>query len=76
VVFFAKFLALGDLRLALLSGESGYGNESVLLTLEECQQPYLLWVRQLRDVQSLVAQRLTGQDWCRPNIQGFQKVQA
>jgi hypothetical protein len=32
---------LGDRRPALVRGDSGYGNEGILLTLEERQQPYL-----------------------------------
>jgi hypothetical protein len=37
---------LGERRPALVRGDSGYGNEGILLTLEERQQPYLLRLRQ------------------------------
>jgi len=46
---------LGDKRPALVRGDSGYGNEGILVTLEQRQQPYLLRLRQTKNVQRLVA---------------------
>jgi hypothetical protein len=42
---------LGDKRPALVRGDSGYGNEGILLELEERDQPYLLRLRQTANVQ-------------------------
>jgi Transposase DDE domain group 1 len=39
---------LGDKRPALVRGDSGYGNEAILLELESRAQPYLLRLRQTR----------------------------
>jgi hypothetical protein len=44
---------LGDKRPALVRGDSGYGNEGILLTLEEHEQPYLLRLRQTKNVQAV-----------------------
>jgi hypothetical protein len=59
-------------------GDSGYGNESILATLEERRQPYLLQLRlrQTKNVQRLVAQQFARDDWSRPDSQGCQMVQA
>ena len=46
---------LGDKRTALVRGDSGYGNEGMLLELESRNQPYLLRLRQTANVQRLVA---------------------
>jgi hypothetical protein len=67
---------LGNRRPALVRGDSGYGNEGILLTLEERKQPYLLQLRQTKNVQRLVAQQFTREDWSRPDNQGCQMVQA
>ncbi|WP_154402285.1 transposase, partial [Ornithinimicrobium cavernae] len=67
---------LGDKRPALVRGDSGYGNEGILLTLEERDQPYLLRLRQTQNVQRLVAQQFSRQDWSRPDSQGCQMVEA
>jgi hypothetical protein len=67
---------LGDRRPALVRGDSGYGNEGILLTLEQRQQPYLLRLRQTKNVQRLVAQQFASQDWSRPDNQGCQMVEA
>jgi hypothetical protein len=67
---------LGDKRPALVGGNSGYRNEGILLTLEERRQPYLLRLRQTKNVQRLVAQQFTRDDWSRPDSQGCQMVQA
>ena len=67
---------LGDKRPALVRGDSGYGNEGILLTLEERNQPYLLRLRQTTNVQRLVAQQFARQDWSRPDNQGCQMVEA
>jgi hypothetical protein len=63
-------------NLRLVRGDSGYGNEGILLTLEEHQQPYLLRLRQTKNVQRLVAQQFARQDWSRPDSQGCQMVEA
>ena len=47
---------LGERRPALVRGDSGYGNEGILRTLEQRKQPYLLQLRQTQNVQRLVAQ--------------------
>ena len=67
---------LGDRRPALVRGDSGYGNEGILLTLEERGQPYLLRLRQTKNVQRLVAQQFSRQDWIRADNQGCQMVEA
>jgi hypothetical protein len=46
---------LGDKQPALVRGDSGYGNEGILLTLEARGQTYLLRLRQTQNVQRLVA---------------------
>ena len=66
---------LGDKAPALVRGDSGYGNEGILLTLEERDQPYLLRLRQTGNVQRLVAQQFARDDWSRPDKQGCQMVQ-
>lgn len=67
---------LGDKRPAVVRGDSGYGNEGVLLELESRAQPYLLRLRQTKSVQRLVAQQFAREDWSRPDSQGCQMVQA
>lgn len=67
---------LGNRRPALVRGDSGYGNEGIVLTLEERGQPYLLRLRQTKNVQRLVAQQFARQDWSRPDNQGCQMVEA
>jgi Transposase DDE domain group 1 len=67
---------LGNRRPTLVRGDSGYGNEGILLTLEERKQPYLLRLRQTKNVQRLVAQQFTREDWSRSDNQGCQMVQA
>jgi len=63
-------------RPALVRGDSGYGNEGILLELElELEsrgQPYLLRMRQTANVQRLVAMPFARQDWSRPDSQGGQ----
>ena len=66
---------LGDRRPALVRGDSGYGNEGILLQLEERGQPYLLRLRQTANVQRLVARQFARQDWSRADNQGCQMVQ-
>ena len=61
---------LGDKRPALVRGDSGYGNEGVLLELEGRGQPYLLRLRQTKNVQRLVARQFARADWSRPDRQG------
>ena len=67
---------LGDKRPALVRGDSGYGNEGILVELESRQQPYLLRLRQTKNVQRLVAQQFARDDWSRPDNQGCQMVEA
>ena len=67
---------LGDKRPALVRGDSGYGNEGILLELEQRAQPYLLRLRQTKNVQRLVAQQFSRTDWSRPDRQGCQMVEA
>ena len=62
-------------RPALVRGDSGYGNEGILLELESRGQPYLLRLRQTANVQRLVAQQFARQDWSRPDNQGCQMVE-
>jgi hypothetical protein len=66
---------LADRRPALVRGDSGYGNEGILAELESRGQPYLLRMRQTANVQRLVAQQFTRQDWSRPDSQGCQMVE-
>jgi hypothetical protein len=67
---------LGDKHPALVRGDSGYGNEGILVELEERGQPYLLRLRQTKNVQRLVAQQFARQDWSRADNQGCQMVEA
>lgn len=54
---------LQDRRPALVRGDSGYGNEGILLTLEEREQRYLLRLRQTKNVQRLVLRQFARQGW-------------
>jgi hypothetical protein len=67
---------LGDKRPAMVRGDSGYGNEGILLELEGRGQSYLLRLRQTANVQRLVAQQFGRTDWSRPDNQGCQMVEA
>jgi hypothetical protein len=67
---------LADRRPALVRGDSGYGNEGVLLELEARSVPYLLRLRQTANVQRLVAQAFGRTDWSRPDAQGCQMIEA
>jgi hypothetical protein len=67
---------LGDKAPALVRGDSGYGNEGILVELEARTQPSLLRLRQSANVQRLVRQQFTREDWSRPDSQGCQMVQA
>jgi Transposase DDE domain group 1 len=67
---------LGNRRPALVRGDSGYGNEGILVELEQRAQPYLLRLRQTKNVQRLVAQQFGRSDWSRPDSQGCQMVEA
>ena len=66
---------LADRRPALVRGDSGYGNEGILLELESRKQPYLLRLRQTANVQRLVRRQFERQDWSRPDTQGCQVVE-
>ena len=63
-------------RPALVRGDSGYGNEGILLELESRAQPYLLRLRQTANVQRLVAQQFARQDWSRADNHGCQMVES
>jgi hypothetical protein len=56
---------LGGKRPAVVRGDSGYGNEGILLELEleGRGQPYVLRLRQTANVQRLVARQFERQDW-------------
>ena len=62
-------------RPALVRGDSGYGNEGILLELERREQPYLLRLRQTANVQRLVAQQFARQDWGLADNQGCQMAE-
>jgi len=71
---------LDDRRPALVRGDSGYGNEGILVELERRQQPYLLRLRQTENgqtenVQRLGAQQVAQDDWTRADSQGCQMVE-
>lgn len=66
---------LGDKRPALVRGDCGYGNEGILLELEQRRQPYLLRLRQTKNVQRLVARQFSRMDWSRADAQGCQVVE-
>lgn len=53
---------------AKVRGDSGFGNEGVLLELESRDQRYLLRLRQTANVQRLVAQQFARQDWSRADL--------
>jgi hypothetical protein len=65
---------LADKRPALVRGDSGYGNEGILLELEQRQQPYLLRLRQTANVQRLVRRHWSSQDWSAADSQGCQML--
>ena len=66
----------GNRRPALVRGDSGYGNEGILTELESRDQPYLLRLRQTKNVQRLVAQQFARTDWSPADSQGCQMVEA
>ena len=66
---------LGDGRPSLVRGDTGYGNEGILLELERRSQPYLLRLRRTANVQRLVAMQFARQDWSRPDSHGCQMVE-
>lgn len=66
---------LGDKRPALVRGDSGYGNEGILLELEQRAQRYLLRLRQTANVQRLVAMAFGRSDWSRADSQGCQMIE-
>ena len=59
----------------MVRGDCGYGNEGILLTLEERHQPYLLRLRQTKNVRRLVERQFARNDWTRPDSQGCQMVE-
>ena len=62
-------------RPTLVRGDSGYGNEGILLTLEARQQPYLLRLRQTKNVVRLVERQFARNDWTRPDHHGCQMIE-
>jgi Transposase DDE domain len=62
-------------RPVLVGGDSGCGNEGILLELEGRGQPYLLRLHQTANVQRLVAQQFARQDWSRADSHGCQMVE-
>ena len=66
---------LGSRRPAIVRGDCGYGNEGILVELEQRQQPYLLRLRQTKNVQRLIARQFGRSDWSRPDAQGCQVVE-
>lgn len=62
-------------RPQLVRGDSGYGNEGILLTLESRHQPYLLRLRQTKNVLRLVERQFARSDWTRPDNQGCQMIE-
>jgi hypothetical protein len=66
---------LGQQRPTLVRGDCGYGNEGILLTLEQRSQPYLLRLRQTKNVQRLVQRQFGRLDWSQADAQGFQAVE-
>ena len=66
---------LGEQRPALVRGDCGYGNEGILIELEQRSQPYLLRLRQTKNVQRLVARQFGRGDWSRADTQGCQAVE-
>lgn len=66
----------GDRRPALVRGDSGYGNEGILLALESRAQRYLLRLRQTANVKRLVAMAFGRTDWSRADAQGCQMLES
>jgi hypothetical protein len=66
---------LGSRRPAIVRGDCGYGNEGILVELEQRQQPYLLRLRQTKNVQRLIARQFGRSDWSQPDAQGCQVVE-
>jgi hypothetical protein len=66
---------LGDKRPALVRGDSGYGNEGILLELEQRGQRYLLRLRQTANVKRLVAMAFGRTDWSPADAQGCQMIE-
>jgi hypothetical protein len=67
---------LGDKRPALVRGRLGLRQRGHPADAGERKQPYLLRLRQTKNVQRLVAQQFARQDWSRPDNQGCQMVEA
>lgn len=66
---------LGEHRPAMVRGDCGYGNEGILCVLEARQQPYLLRLRQTRNVKRLI-ERQANREWTTVDAQGFQSAEA
>lgn len=66
---------LDQQRPVLVRGDCGYGNEGILVELEQRRQPYLLRLRQTKNVQRLVARQFGRGDWSRTDAQGCQAVE-
>jgi Transposase DDE domain group 1 len=66
---------LGKQRPTLVRGDCGYGNEGILVELEQRQQPYLLRLRQTKNVQRLIARQFGRSDWSGTDSQGCQALE-
>jgi hypothetical protein len=67
---------LGERRPALVRGDCGYGNEGVLIELEQRTQPYLLRLRQTKNVKRLITRLAGRSDWGQADAQGFQAIES
>lgn len=59
----------------MVRGDSGYGNEGILLQLEERDRPCLLRLRRTANVQRLASRQFERQDCSRADNQGCQMVE-
>jgi Transposase DDE domain group 1 len=67
---------LKERRPELVRGDCGYGNEGILVELEQRQQPYLLRLRQTKNIKRLIERQFARQDWTQPDAQGWQAVES
>jgi len=61
-------------RPALVRGDNAFGNEAVMVQMEEIGQSYLFKLRQTAGVKRLVERQWSREDWCEVGA-GFQGVQ-
>ena len=62
-------------RPALVRGDNAFGNEAVMVQMEELNQHYLFKLRQTAGVKRLVERQWERDDWCEVGA-GFQAVEA